>query len=204
MKAQCNQPECNRPHGAKGMCYMHYQRWRRGVLNQPLVQPRGVSLKERLYRHIDVKGSDDCWPFSGYLNKKGYGRIRIKIDGKWKYRPSHAVALELELGHPITGWGCHRCDNPPCCNPAHIYDGNAATNADDCVTRKRHTYQQPNFPKARGERHPLAKLTESAVIDIRRRYAAGGISQQALADEYGVNQTKISEVVRRRTWRHIP
>jgi predicted transcriptional regulator len=56
---------------------------------------------------------------------------------------------------------------------------------------------------ARGEQAGLAKLTDDAVREIRRRYAEGGISQQQLANEYSVHQTKISAVVTRKTWRHV-
>jgi hypothetical protein len=61
----------------------------------------------------------------------------------------------------------------------------------------------PNLIGQHADRHGLAKLNDEAVADIRRRYAAGGISQAKLAEEYGVGQTKISAVVNRRTWRHI-
>ena len=57
--------------------------------------------------------------------------------------------------------------------------------------------------KMHGSANKNAKLTEDVVREIRRRYAQGGISQQALADEYGVSQSKISDAIHRKTWAHV-
>jgi DNA-binding MarR family transcriptional regulator len=57
---------------------------------------------------------------------------------------------------------------------------------------------------AHGEKAPWSKLTEAQVTEIRQRYAAGGISQSALAREYGLNQPTVGEIVRREIWKHIP
>ena len=117
---------------------------------------------------------------------------------------AHRIAYELAYGPP-EGQVLHHCDNPPCVRPSHLYDGTHKQNMADRTNRGR-TYRGPranveNIP--RGERNTNAKLTEAAVREIRALYAAGGISQQALADWYGVNQTKISDVVRRKTWKHV-
>jgi hypothetical protein len=88
----------------------------------------------------------------------------------------------------------HRCDNPPCCNPAHLFLGTDADNSDDKVSKSRHPH---------GVTHGRAKLTEDDVRAIRATYAAEPVSQMTLAALYGVNQTIISDVVLRRSWKHI-
>lgn len=86
----------------------------------------------------------------------------------------------------------HRCDNPPCCNPAHLFLGTVADNARDAVQKGRR----------RGERANASKLTETQVIEVRRRRAAGerGID---LAREFGVSNTAVSRIFLRRTWTHV-
>lgn len=165
---------------------------------------RGLSLADRFWQHVDKAGPDECWPWTARCTDKGYGQFVLYPPDAPKKRTVAAHRLAYELTHgPLVNWGLHGCNNPPCCNPAHIYDGTPSQNAVDSVVAGTSAVLRPDHPKARGERAGNAKLTDDAVRDIRRRYAAGGISQQQLADEYGVNQTKISAVVHRRTWRHV-
>jgi len=86
----------------------------------------------------------------------------------------------------------HRCDNPPCCNPAHLFLGTQADNIADMIAKRR-------GGAVSGEAHYRAKLTADQVSAIRARYAAGE-TQVALAREFGVSQTNISRIVRGTTW----
>ena len=85
----------------------------------------------------------------------------------------------------------HFCDNPPCINPEHLRVGTDAENVADRQARGRfvkgHVY--------RGETNPGAKLSNQQVSDLRTRYAQGGIRQEALASEYGITQSYVSEIV---------
>ena len=93
----------------------------------------------------------------------------------------------------------HTCDNPGCVNPDHLYAGTHKDNHLDMVTRNR----APTPNSMPGETNPGSKLTARGVKDIRKRYAAGGILQRQLAEEYGVAQTNISFIVRGEHWKHI-
>ena len=86
----------------------------------------------------------------------------------------------------------HRCDNPPCCNPAHLFVGTVADNNEDKRRKSRHPH---------GVTHPLAKLTEDDVRAIRGLYPQ--MTQTAIAAQYGLDQTTVSEIVLRKKWRHI-
>src|SRR6185312_6417197 len=86
---------------------------------------------------------------------------------------------------------CHRCDNPPCCNPAHWFLGTNADNAADKAAKGRVVCN----PR-RGVDNPGAKLTEDQVIEIRWRHAAGEASQARLGREFGMAQTTIGDIVR--------
>ena len=127
----------------------------------------------------------DCDLWEGAVDKDGYPSGR-----------NHRKVLAEKLGRSIKPgyFACHTCDVPPCVNPDHLYEGTATDNNRDTVRRGRHKYVS-NFKGMPGEKHPMCKLTDKQVIEIRERYAAGGISQCALADEYGVVQSRISLIV---------
>jgi len=199
----CNQPGCDSPHGAKGMCYMHYQRAKRGILGKPMKQPRGLTLQARFDLHYERGAPDECWGWSGPL-QGGYGHIKRKRDGRFVSDPAPRVALELSLGRPLTGWALHTCDNGACVNPAHLYEGDALLNAQDAIARGRfHSGPIPQRNTAGGTRHALAKLSEADALEIRHLYSQGGISQEKLAQRFGIGQSRVSAVIRRRTWKHI-
>lgn len=165
---------------------------------------KGLSVSERLWQYIDVRGVDECWLWTGGRNRQGYGQFAMPTGRSGgRLVTAHRLAYEQFWRTELVGIACHTCNKKSCCNPLHVYDGTFSSNAKDIVRAGNHVFMRPEHPHARGERNGLARLNESAVRDIRARYAAGGISQQKLADEYGVNQSKISAVVRRETWAHV-
>lgn len=89
----------------------------------------------------------------------------------------------------------HRCDNPGCYRYDHLFEGDYQSNSDDCVAKGRR-------PRWKGEANAHAVLTDDQVREIRRRYSDGEL-QQPLAEEFGVNQTQISAIVRRKAWAHL-
>jgi DNA-binding MarR family transcriptional regulator len=92
----------------------------------------------------------------------------------------------------------HRCDTRSCVNPDHLYEGTHAENMRDMVRRRR-----ARTGSARGTQLRKSLLTEADVRSMRLRYAQGGISQEKLAAEFGIRQTAVSAIVRRKTWRHV-
>jgi hypothetical protein len=101
---------------------------------------------------------------------------------------------------------CHVCDNPSCVRPEHLFLGTNADNNADMIAKGRIAMGDRVAPKARarGERSGMAVLNATKVKRIRRLYAAGRLSQQAIADKVGIDQTTVSNVVRRATWAHVP
>lgn len=105
----------------------------------------------RFWSKVAVSESDVCWEWQAYKNNRGYGRFRF--DGR--DQSAHRVAYTLEVGPiPISAHILHRCDNPPCCNPDHLYAGDASRNMMDAYERGQ---KQPT----RGELNGRAKLTLS-------------------------------------------
>ena len=119
----------------------------------------------------------DCIEYNGYRMPQGYGRRRYK----GRMTLAHRVAW-MESRGDIPDGLCvlHKCDNPPCINPDHLFLG---------------THNDNMYDMARKERHGNCKLTREQVAEIRKRYAEGGINQYQLADMYGVHQSKISDIV---------
>jgi hypothetical protein len=183
-----------------GFCDRHW-REERARFGPHRVHTRGT-VNERFWAKVD-KGPG-CWTWNAGREPKGYGQFGMDRGGtRWTTTPAHRVAWELVNGPIPEGLlVLHHCDNPPCVRPDHLYIGTHADNARDRTERGRGRQCPPEL-HARGERHARSKLTETTVRDIRSRYAAGGISQQALADEYGTIQSAISCVILRKTWRHV-
>lgn len=149
-------------------------------------------LRVRFWSKVDKTG--DCWIWTAMIGWKGYGRFRA--DGKSK--AAHRVAFELTYGPiPDDLFVCHRCDNPPCVNPTHLFLGTPQDNMRDAAAKGRLGKSSP-----RGEAIGGHILTEQAVREIRAARAAG-VSSIDLERRYGVNQRTIWDAVNRKTWRHV-
>ncbi len=114
-----------------------------------------------------------------------------------KDRLAHRVSWELHNGLiPLGLMVLHRCDNPPCVNPAHLFLGTQTDNMRD-ASRKKRTWS------ARGELSVRARLCDEDVREIRR-LAAGGALQKDIAARFVVTAKTVSVIVRRKQWGHIP
>ncbi len=107
---------------------------------------------ERFWSHVDRKGQNDCWKWNGSTNGDGYGHIRVK-HGIYQ---THRVAYLIEH-HSIedTLETLHSCDNPPCCNPRHLFQGTHFDNMRDCSRKSRNGSQTHPERLARGDKHGL-------------------------------------------------
>ena len=174
-----------------------------------------IPLFERFQRFLVIPDDPDaCWGWSGALDEKGYGRIGRGGRGAGVCIASR-VSYERHIGPIPDGmWVLHSCDNPPCCNPRHLFLGDAVSNVADMDAKGRRVYVAAprgdlnparRFPERlrRGESLHLSKLTEDDVRAIRAEYATGTISTVALGAKYGVNNTTIGYIVRRVTWKHV-
>jgi hypothetical protein len=128
-------------------------------------------------------------------NKAGYGIVKLPtVKGA---RLTHRVSLEMKIGRPIRHGLCvlHSCDNPPCCNPDHLREGTHKDNVNDKVVKGRQS-------KLQGEVHGSSKLTESQVRDIIKE--ANTNTQVVLSKRYNITRSTISDILRGKSWKHIP
>lgn len=146
-----------------------------------------------------VVAESGCWEWTGYRNREGYA---MASSGGSRTELVHRIVYRLCVGDLPTGvCVCHRCDNPPCVNPAHLFLGTHRDNMRDAATKQR---LRPR--DSRGEKNPGAKLTEDDVRQIRAKAAAGegtpGIQMQ-LANEFGVSTKTIALIIKRVTWKNV-
>jgi DNA-binding transcriptional regulator YiaG len=161
--------------------------------------PKGVyprpSIAEKLLS-LSSYGNPGCW-VQAQGDFVGGGYARFIVNGT---RPlTHRRVWTLLHGAIPSGLDVlHRCDNPPCWRPSHLWLGTHKDNMQDASQKGR-----MNTSRNQGELCAAAKLTGLQVVEIRRRYAAGGVTQAVLASCYGVEKGAISKIVRGERWRHV-
>lgn len=189
-----------------------------GVYDRSRSRPRTYrrkSVAERFWPKVDRSGGPDaCWPFTGCIIKP-YGH------GQFDKTTAHRIAFFLTHGRLPAPYGCHSCDNPPCCNPAHLFEGTAQDNIDDMIAKGRmvsaearsaalrgrmpsgdahHSRARPET-MARGERNGSAVLDADRVRAIRVDLL--GLSSRAVARKFGVSRSTVADILHRVTWRHV-
>lgn len=136
-----------------------------------------------------VRKTVNCWIWTGSKNNKGYGRINIDRVVKL----AHRVSFEMEYGKVDKKiMILHRCDNPACVNPQHLFTGTQKDNMRDMSKKKR---------GCNGENAPWAKLTWELVNLTRTIYGTGLISQRDLAKRIGVSQTVVHSIIHNKSWK---
>lgn len=150
-------------------------------------------LSQRFWSKVDRSQVDGCWPWTACVRNKDEGYGAFWLHGR--HRPAHRIAWELTHGAIVDPEivVCHRCDNPPCCNPAHLFLGTSLDNNNDKVAKRRHPA---------GERHHWAILTAAEVEEIRAAPWYRGY-RVALAQKFGVRLQLITEIRGMKSWKDI-
>lgn len=158
-----------------------------------------IELQEinRFWSKVDIREPNECWEWTKGCYGGGYGRFRCRSPRL--QRPSHIIALELSLGRPLGSKMCalHRCDNRPCCNPAHLWEGTHQDNMADMVQKGRSL-----SPVQTGDLNHNATLTDND-IPIIRQMIMNGQTNTSIAAKYGVTHSMISRIKLRKSWAHI-
>jgi hypothetical protein len=162
-------------------------------MGRPKLSKDDPRYRERLYSRIVKNG--ECWEYQGCRDRFGYGCFGM---GRQKYVLAHRFSWELHNG-PIPEDLCvlHKCDNPHCVNPDHLFLGTRAENSKDMQRKGRgRTVPKP------GALNPAAKLTEDQVREIRRLHESG-VSRKALQAAFKITACPIDRIVRNIGWRNV-
>lgn len=190
----CSAPDCAGEVAARGLCEKHYRRLMKTGTTDPSLRSR-APVAERLWRRVNLEGpfmtgmDSRCWEWEGHVITDGYGHIRV---GK-TMALTHRIAWEIANGPIPDGvLVCHRCDNPPCVRPDHLFLGDDAANAADRDEKGR------LGPRV-GEFNGNAKLSESDVVAIRQDPRP----RKEIAYELRVSIATIDHIKTGRSWGHL-
>lgn len=153
---------------------------------------RTVDEHARFIANLSPVEETGCIVWTAGKGRRGYGKF---MTANQKTVGAHRFAWEMANGRQIPDGMCvcHRCDNPPCCNPDHLFLGTTDDNMVDRANKQR---------QARGDTSGNRKLSESQVRDIREKHSTGSRPID-LAREFGVSRETIHRVVSRIGWKHI-
>lgn len=198
MSRNCQIDGCSGKREKRGMCSKHYWRWR--IKGDPLAEPTPpiASLAEAAQRYIaKCTWVGDCL----VLRDNGkYGEVSWGPKVNRNRMTAHRAVFVTMCGplddDEVTR---HRCDNPPCVNPAHLEAGSVAENSRDMYERNRRAGSRSG---ARGEANKSAVLTEELVVSMRREVRAGNSIRQ-VARNYGHEYSSVYRAVRGKSWGHV-
>jgi hypothetical protein len=142
------------------------------------------------WSNLNKLGDKDCWIYTKCISTAGYGRIQIKR----KFIAAHRFSYQLHFGEIPDGmFVCHHCDNPPCCNPSHLFLGTCADNNNDMASKYRND---------KGEDHWNNKLNERQVLEIRS-LIKNGHPISVIAKKYGVHVNTVYDIRNNRIWKWL-
>ena len=145
-----------------------------------------LTLREQLYRSLR-KTKNGCWLWTLSVTSSGYGQMYVGRVAA----PAHRMSWIVHNGPIPKGiFVCHKCDNPRCINPDHLFLGSHSDNMGDMTRKGRST---------RGSKNPRAKFTEAQIQEIR----SSKKSRKELAEKYGVWPETIWGIRTRRYWKHV-
>ena len=158
---------------------------------------------EQLAARVEMRGPDECWPFTGKpIDNRGYGGVWH--DGRRER--AHRLAWRLANNAETVPKGmvvCHSCDNPPCCNPAHLFIGTHTDNMRDSARKGR--LGRGNIGRQRldmtGEKHRDAKLTIERVQFARSHAQSRTVA--SMARDFKVSTNALKAAIHGKTWRHV-
>lgn len=154
------------------------------------------TVEQRFWEKVIVKGADDCWEWQAKRDKDGYGEFAISHGNNHK---AHRVSWLLSRGKPAGKlWVLHKCDNPPCVNPNHLFLGTATDNNRDASAKGR-----SRGGSRKGEDNHSHRLTNQDILDIRNKYASGKYTTIRLAEEYRTSSGGIHNILTGKNWGHI-
>ena len=154
-----------------------------------------MSPTERFWASVDKSAPNGCWHWVGCILGTGYGQFTVRSDGNKRRYGAHRFSYQLNVGDIPGGlFVCHRCDNPRCVNPEHLFLGTTQDNTADRHRKGR---------DPRGEASNRSKLTNDKVRQIRALYVPRKFPTRRLAKLFGISQTNVRDIIARKIWSHV-
>lgn len=154
------------------------------------VNPKHLVLEmrdeERFWSKVNVTDPDKCWEWTAGRNENGYGTLNWQ---RRKMEKAHRVSWIVAHGDIPKGLEiCHSCDNPPCCNPSHLFLGTHNDNIQDMIAKGR-------LVVPRGEKHGNSRFSDAQVVEMRKLHQEGQTPAQ-LSRLFGISKTHIHSILK--------
>jgi hypothetical protein len=191
---------CEVRRARQGYCSRHWGYFSRYGSATPNVKLKfhGKTFDESYNHHVIRLNKKECWGWSGSINNSGYGYFSCKGIQK----AAHRYSYEKNIGPIPDGlWVLHKCDNPKCNNPEHLFLGDNSANTKDAYSKGRRQKIPIEFMR-RGKESHLSKLTEEEVICIKKLLSQGRTNTE-IARLFGVTHGNISCIKLGQTWKHL-
>lgn len=134
----------------------------------------GAAIERRFWSYVDRRGPDECWPWVGATREHGYGQMAMRPLSPQK---AHRISFVLAFGWEPPAV-MHKCDNPPCVNPRHLFGGTQKDNMADAAAKGRYSRQ-------------IQEPVKSTV----RALSECGMSQRAIARQVGIDRRSVGRIV---------
>lgn len=168
------------------------QKWQSGKVATFLrnKRPRSMALEINRFWALCTVQPNGCWTWNGHTRRRGYGQFWFRGMG-WV---ASRLAFALAKGYVPSLLVCHHCDNPPCINPEHLFEGSVSDNAQDMLQKGR----KPVI-RGLGKRSPLTDETVRQIKQLSR----DGVNNAELARRFGVHRSTIRVIVIGKYWKDI-
>lgn len=198
-RKKCSVDQCNNKHSEIGFCSMHARRFRRhGDHNIVLCKKQIYETNLDGYEQNVIKNENGCWDWKGKKSTLGYSWYYV--NGKRIF--AHRFSYEFYNGQILNNNEiCHKCDNPSCTNPLHLFQATHKENIQDSIKKGRFKFV-PNHLKAKGSNVSSAKLNEKNVVLIKKMIK-DGIGNKEIAKKFNVVHGTISHIRVGKTWKHV-
>lgn len=159
------------------------------------------SLVKRFWSKVNKKTENECWEWIGTVRNKrsGYGHIRLTKQRKTVYASRLSLSIYEKLNDiPNSNiLCCHKCDNPICVNPNHLFWGSHLNNVQDMIKKNRRV-----ISCSKGENNGFSKLKEDEIREIKKLINEG-YNNKEIAKVYNVTHSNISSIKLNKTWKHL-
>jgi Mor family transcriptional regulator len=150
-------------------------------------------IKQRILDNVKHEAGPldtPCWIWQRGKTPDGYGLTSVKNKTTRVHRLAFTVFYNTDISGLLV---CHKCDNPSCCNPSHLFSGTNADNSDDKVKKDRHT---------KGTQQWKSIFTENDVLEVIKMYN-DGYSVVHISEKYNCSLDAVRSILHGKTWKHI-